>query len=314
MSFEITTAFVDQFKNNVTLLSQQRGSRLRGAVRSEMVNGKRHAFEQIGATTALQRTTRHGDSPLISTPHSRRWVSLTDYEWGDLIDDQDKVRMLIDPASPYAQNAAWAMGRAMDDVIIDAAFGTAVTGETGTGSDAWSPTAYDNTNASTDQLRLEDDYDEAAGLTTVNTGLTVAKLRAARTIFRAKEVDESQPLYIACSAQQIQDLLRETEVTSSDYTNVKALVNGEVNSFMGFTFFVTQRVDMDATVTTERKCIAWARDGLALGIGMDDEAKIAERSDKSFSTYVYRRMSIGAVRLENAKVLEIRCEEPADTA
>ena len=61
----------------------------------------------------------------MDTPHSRRMVTMDSWEWADLIDDADKVRMLIDPTSSYAKAAAAAMGRAMDDEIIAAATGTA---------------------------------------------------------------------------------------------------------------------------------------------------------------------------------------------
>ena len=131
MSVQITTAFIEQYKSNVFHLAQQKGSRLRDAVRTETVVGKSHFFERIGSTAALKRTSRHSDTPRVDTPHSRRKVSMDDYDWADLIDQEDKVRMLISPQSEYAQAGAWAMGRAMDDAIIDAASGNAFGGVAG---------------------------------------------------------------------------------------------------------------------------------------------------------------------------------------
>ena len=84
MSVQITTAFVEQYKGNVEHLVQQKGSRLRAAVSSETVVGKNAFFEQIGSTAAQKRTTRHSDTPRMDTPHSRRRVSLVDYDWSDL--------------------------------------------------------------------------------------------------------------------------------------------------------------------------------------------------------------------------------------
>ena len=136
MSTEITKAFVEQYSSNIQMLSQQKGSLLRDKVRLESVTGKNAFFDQIGSVTATVRSTRHSNTPQADTPHSRRRVSLADYEFADLIDQQDKVRLLIDPTSSYAQAAAMAMGRAMDDVIIAAATGTAFTGETGATSTA----------------------------------------------------------------------------------------------------------------------------------------------------------------------------------
>ena len=102
MSSQITEAFVQQYSNNVQMLSQQKGSLLRGVVDVESVVGKHAYFERIGAVSAQKRVSRHSDTPQIDTPHSRRRVSMADYEWADLIDQQDRVRTLIDPTSSYA--------------------------------------------------------------------------------------------------------------------------------------------------------------------------------------------------------------------
>jgi hypothetical protein len=97
-----------------------------------------------------------------------------------------------------------------------------------------------------------------------------------------------------------------TEVTSSDFNTVKALANGEVNSFLGFNFTVSNRLSKTGN---DRTCIAFAQDGITLGIGKDVNARIDERADKSYATQVYYCMSIGATRMEQAKVLGIVCQE-----
>jgi len=136
MSNQITTAFVEQYSNNVQMLSQQKGSLLRGSVDVETVVGNNAFFEQVGSATAQKRVSRHSDTPQLDTPHAKRRVSLVDYEYADLIDQQDKVRTLIDPTSAYANAAAFALGRSMDDEIIAAATGNAFTGATGSTSTA----------------------------------------------------------------------------------------------------------------------------------------------------------------------------------
>ena len=94
MSSQITTSFVEQYSSNIAMLSQQMGSKLRSSVDVETVTGKNAFFDQVGVTAAQLRTSRHGDTPQIDTPHSRRRVSLATYEWGDLVDDADKVSFL----------------------------------------------------------------------------------------------------------------------------------------------------------------------------------------------------------------------------
>lgn len=295
MSLQITTAFVDQFRSNVMMLVQQKGSRLRNFVSTMDVTGKNAFVEQIGATAAVERTSRHGDSPLISTPHARRRLSLIDFEWGDLVDNPDMVRTLIDPTNSYSLNAAWAMGRAIDDEIITRATGAANTGVDGSTSTTL-PTAQ----------QIAVDFVESGAATDSN--LTVGKLREARRIFMTNDVDDfDETLHIAVSASQITALLRDDEVTSADFNTVRALVNGEINTYMGFQFHRTQRLSIDAN--NVRTLFAWAQSGIMLGLGEDVTARIAERPDKAFSTYVFYRMSIGATRLEEEKVVQILADE-----
>ena len=290
MSNQITTAFVQQYGSNVQMLSQQMGSRLREAVDVESITGKNAYFEQIGSVVAQVRTSRHASTPQIDTPHSRRRVSLADYEWADLIDDADKVRMLIDPTSSYAKAAANAMGRSMDDVIITALGGTAYTGETGATSVALPSTQKFATSQQSD-------------------GLTIAKLLDAKKKMDIADVDPSIPRFIVCGATQISDLLNTTEVKNSDYNTVKALAMGQVDSFLGFRFIMSNRLNFDATNTDDRLVFAFTKDAIKLAIGKDVTARISERDDKSYSTQVYYCMSIGATRMEEEKVVQIPCDE-----
>ena len=286
MSTQITTAFVNQFSSNVQMLSQQMGSLLRTAVDSESVNGEKAFFDQVGAASAVLRTSRHADTPLVETPHSRRMVTMSDYEYADLIDDQDKVRLLVDPTSTYSRAAAAAMGRAMDDVIITAALGTANTGKDGSTSTA---------------------LPSGQKIAVASSGLTIAKLVSAKEILDAASVDPSIPRYIVVSPKQISDLLNNTTVTSSDFNTVKALAQGEINSFVGFQFIVSNRLNTDSN--SDRQVIAFASDGIKLAVGKEPAARIDERADKSYSTQVYYCQSIGATRMEEEKVVEIACNE-----
>jgi|TARA_Y100001970_G_scaffold168648_1_gene206241 hypothetical protein len=290
MSNQITTAFVQQYGSNVQMLSQQMGSRLREAVDVESITGKNAYFEQVGSVAAQVRTSRHSSTPQIDTPHSRRRVSLADYEWADLIDDADKVRMLIDPTSSYAKAAAAAMGRSTDDVIITALGGTAYSGETGGTSVALPSTQKFATSNQSD-------------------GLTIAKLLDAKKKMDLADVDPSIARYVVCGATQISDLLNTTEVKNSDYNTVKALAMGQVDSFLGFKFIMSNRLNFDASNTDDRLVFAFTKDAIKLAIGKDVTARIDERADKSYSTQVYYCMSIGATRMEEEKVVQIPCHE-----
>jgi len=272
------------------MLSQQMGSKLRSSVDEESIVGKNAFFEQIDSTAAVLRTSRHGDTPQIDTPHSRRRVSLADYEWGDLIDDADKIRALVDPTSAYAKNAAAAMNRAMDDVIITAMNASASTGVAGATSTALPSSQKTATSNQSD-------------------GLTIAKLLSAKKILDTNDIDPSRKRFIVCGPQQISDLLGTTSVTSADFNTVRALSTGEVNSFLGFEFIMSTRLNFDASNTDDRLVFAYTEDAIKLAIGSDIKANISERADKSYSTQVYYAMSLGAVRMEEKAVVQIPCHE-----
>lgn len=284
MSTQITTAFVEQYKSNVFHLAQQKGSRLRGAVKSETVTGTSHYFERIGATAAqLRQGGRHSDTPRIDTPHSRRKVTLADYDWADLIDQEDKVRLLISPQSEYAKAGAYAMGRAMDDAIIAAASGNAFGGVAGA-----------------TPIALPAGQKIAVG----TTSLTVAKLIAAKEILDASDVDPDETKYLVCSAKEITSLLGDDKVTSADYNSVKALVAGQVDTFMGFNFIRTERI---AASGGDNLALAFTQSAIGLALGKDISTRISERDDKNYATQVFLSMTIGATRVEDEKVVEIAC-------
>jgi len=132
MSQFVTTHFVQQYTTNVQILAQQKGSRFRNAVTTGSYVGKQGVpVDQFAPTVANKRGTRYPTLTPADTQTDRRWVYPSDYDWNDLIDNIDKLRMLIDPQSAYVQNGMNAMARAMDDEIISAFFANAQTGAPG---------------------------------------------------------------------------------------------------------------------------------------------------------------------------------------
>lgn len=298
MSTQITVPFVSAYKSSVEMLLQQKGSVLRNAVRLESFTGEDCSFEQLGLATAVQRTSRHADTPRIDIPHARRKVIPKDYETADLIDQQDKLRLLAEFNGPYAQAQAMALGRSMDDDIIKAALGDALTGHTGSTTVGI---------GSGNQIAVN--YTEGAA---TNTGLTVAKLRRAKYILDANDNGFDEPRYIACHPQQINELLRDTTVTSHDYNTIRTLVQGEIDTFMGFKFITSTRfAALSETYnagTDIYQIIAWRKNGLLLAVNNDITVRISERDDKSYATQVYSKGTWGATRMQEGSVVQIACD------
>jgi hypothetical protein len=293
MSYQVPTHHVQQFGRNVMFLSQQMGSVLRSCVMEEQITGDRAYIDQLGPVEAQPLVSRHDDTPLISTPHRRRRLTPTPAAWADLIDNEDRVRTINELTSPYARQAAMAFGRLIDRKIIAAAFATSYTGQDGTTTVPFPSSnqiAHNSTN-----------YGSAT------TGLNIGKLIDAKVRLGLGDVDPNEELFIACTARQIGDLLSSTTVTSADYNTVKALVNGEINSFMGFTFKVTNLIQTNSS--GHRRVIAWARSGLGLGVAQELRVEIEPRPDKNYAMQVWASHDVGATRLEEAKVIEIICQE-----
>jgi hypothetical protein len=309
MSFQVNTASVQEFKTIVSLLLQQQGSRLRPAVNVQAFVGKAvSVVEQFGPVTAVRNSGRHSDTPLISTPQDRRWRFPNDYDWADLIDRHDKLRMLIDPTSAYCVNGSGSLGRAMDDEIIAGFFNSNKTGENGTIDTgllgAWnggSQVVPVNTGSSG------------------NTGLNIAKLRMAKRLLLSAEVDvDNDPLYMAITAKQHDDLLNEAQAISLDYNSTPVLVNGRINAFMGFNFINSERIPGGGSFNTalnpaltvpagQNFVPFWAKSGVCLGIWNDLEVGCDIRPDKRRAQQVFLSGTYGATRLEEKRCGYIVC-------
>ena len=295
MSFQIDTALVQAYKSNIEIQFQQKGSRLRDTVEVESQNAEFEFYDRIGPTDAVEVTTRHGDTPLISTPHDRRRIATRDFDWADMIDKKDRLRMLADPTSSYTQNAVYAFGRRLDDIIIAAATGVAYTGKTGATTVTFPTT--------TQQIAVN--YVESGGA--ANSNLTIGKLRRAKFLFDSQEcVDEGEQIFCLITASQLQGLLRTTEVTNADYNTIKALVKGEVSTFMGFTFKRLQRL---AKSGNNRSVLFYPRSAIKVGMADEVNVDVGPRRDKRNSVQVYVNASFGASRMWEEKVVECLCDE-----
>ena len=139
------------------------------------------------------------------------------------------------------------------------------------------------------------------------SGLTVAKIAQANRVLRENENDPQDGFFLALSQDQIEDLLTDTTAASKDYNSVRLLMTGQVDTFLGFTIVPSERLLLNGS--SERRCIAWARNSLGLAVGMEPSGRISERDDKNYSTQVFMSMDIGASRLDETGVVEIQCAE-----
>ena len=294
MSVNIPTHYVQQYSSNIQLLLQQKGSKLRQYVMSGSHVGKQASpVDQIGSIEMQSVVSRFQPMGRVDASTDRRWVFPNDFDLPQLLDSFDKLRLLTDPESSYVQNAVYAAGRKMDDLIIDSFFGTAKTGETGSTS---------TTFPAGNQIAVN-------FASSSNVGLTVAKLKEAKKKLMANEVDlETDPLCCVVTAEQHDDLLAEAQVISTDYNDRPVLVDGKIQRFLGINFIHCERLDVDGS--SYRRVPLFAKSGMYLGLWNDLSTDIDRRKDLQgmpWQAYVY--MTAGATRLEENKIIEIKCAE-----
>jgi hypothetical protein len=302
MSLQIPVAFVTQYTGNILMLSQQKQSVLRPTVAFETMTGKRMMIERMGPKNPQKRTTRHAPTPISDATHDRRVLTIIDWEVpADLIDDQDRLRLLIDPQSYYTQNQLSGLRRAQDDEIIEALGRAVLTGEDGATSVA---------NYAVNESRLISGSGAlvAAGSAhsdTTATGLTIAKLLTCKQLLDDADIDPERQRYFVCNPFNINQLLNATEVKSSDYNTVKALASGQIDTFMGFKFLMSTRLVTDTTETDCKKSYAYAQGSVTFSAPQDPKVSVSIRHDLSDSVQVYCTETCGATRNEGAAVIEI---------
>lgn len=288
MSTEITTAMVREFAAGIALLQQQKDSRFRDRVTyHSIMNGEALELDQIGSVEMTDIDTRHRDTRTVNTPHRKRVIVPIPASVAELIDPADLRRVLNNPQGSYAANFAAASNRKHDDRVIGCMFATAVTGKGGS-----STAAFDTTN-----------FQIAAGA----VGLTVSKLRTAAQKLRAAENpkdDGDNKWYVAYSADKLTDLLGTTEVTSSDYNTVKALVQGEIDTFLGFEHVHTERNGLSGS---DEMVPAWCKASVALAVSLMGRASISVRNDKEDAIQVRYENDSGATRMDEKGVVQILC-------
>jgi len=311
-SSNISTAFVKQYGSTLDLLAQTMGGKFTGKCLEESIEGEEKYYDQLGSVFAEEVTSRYADSPENDISFARRRVVATPFDVGLMLDKFDKVQMLVNPESEYVQQQVHALNRKKDIEFIKGALGSAQTGKTGS-----TPVSLAAAN------RIAHN----------NTSLTLDKLAETRAKFGENGIDLDDPLnksYIVVTPQVIQDMLNSTKVTSADFNTVKALVNGDLNSFMGFEFIVSNLVpfsvsaaanltysatdvpdDTSADATAGgvkiKACFAYVHSGVRQVTNPSIQTEITKRDDKRFNYYAYSCMRTGAVRMEEKKVVEIAC-------
>jgi hypothetical protein len=297
-TYSVPEHHVKMYTANVQAALNKEGGILMAYVSMGAYSGeKSQVVNFLGPVEFVERDSPYGDTQLTEVEHTQRWITGTEYDCAILIDRLDVLKMIYEPTSPYVERMREAAARKMDEIVMSKFYATAKTGKDGT-TDTSFPAA--------------DQIDHGG------TGLTVAKLRAARKLLKKRHVNlrTSRP-YIAVTSEQTDDLLGEVAVGSSDYNAVKPLVDGEVSQFMGFTFVPYEDngsaangrgipEEIVAGPATIKNCPVWVPDGMHMGVWDGLSIIIGPRADKNNIKQAHATFTAGATRLEEGKVLRLQ--------
>ena len=282
----LTQHFCTEYTTNWIARIQQTTSRLDPFIDSETVMGERKRYDRVSSRSSRKRTERKGPTIATNSEMDSRWAYHASYEDPFILDRDDAANLapLALPDSALIQQSTNAFHRDCDDVAVETALGAVITGENGTTSTAF---------GAGQQI--------AAG----GTGLTIAKLIQVQEIWNTADVDPDVPRVIVVGAKQITNMLNTLEVRSADYNEVRALVNGKINTFMGFTFVINNRL---TKVSTTRSCVAWTK-GAIKQIRSTVTVDVGKRLDLSLATQIYSYWKLGGVRVHDEAVVQIDCIE-----
>lgn len=286
------TSFVQEYASTVQMMAQQTSSKLRNAVMVENPVGERHYFELYNTNGDMNSvTTRFEDIQPSDTLFERRAVDLLDYDFSQFVDSFDKLKMLIDPTSSIIQAQTAQYNRKIDDVIIAGLYADMKTGKTGSGTSSL------NTGVAINSW--------AYGTGTGNSNLTISKIIEAMALFDAADVDMNER-YLVMDPVNHAKLLATAEATSSDFITSRSLETGEVDGLCNFKFIKSTRLPTDGS--GYRRCFAWHKSGVGLAIAKEPSVDVTQRKDKRGQPWqAYLATSLAATRLENNKVVEIKC-------
>lgn len=297
-SYSVPEHHVKMYTANVRAALHKKGGLLMPHVSTASYTGseKSQVVNFIGQVEFIERDTVYGDTKLTELEHTQTWISGKEYDCAVLVDRLDTLKMIYDPTSPYVERFREAAARKMDEIIMGGFFADRKVGKDGT------QTSVFGTNNT---------------IVHGGTAMSVAKLRSLRKLMKKRHLDlRSVRPKIAVTADEVDDLLGEVAVTSSDYNAIKPLVDGEVSNFMGFEFIPYEdngTVDMTNGRGVPkngniRNLPVWVPDGMHFGVWDGLTITIGNRPDKNNIKQIHGTFTAGRTRLEECRVFNLQVQ------
>jgi len=279
MSVSLSNAFVTLFDAEVKQAYQGKAMLVPAVRQRRGVEGSTVKFPKVGKGVATIRVPQTDVTPL-NVAFSTVTCTLADYNAAEYSDIFSQAKVNFDERQELVQVVAGAMGRRQDQMILDALA------------------------ASSTSLTVSNDIGGT------DSNLNVAKLREAKRLLDKNNVPP-EGRHIIIHGNGLASLLSETSVTSSDFNSVKALVQGDINSFLGFTFHTLGDRSEGGLVidgSLDRSCFAFHQMAVGYGEGIGMRTEINYIAEKT-SWLVNEVFSAGAIAIDDEGIVKITCRE-----
>jgi hypothetical protein len=327
MTYSVSTAFVNQYSDQIKLLASQRHSVFENLVTQGDSSGEYKYFDYIGPVSFAARTASNEATSFTDVDHTKRVVSFTDYTVNFYKDNVvDMQRMIADPQGPYIQAAVNAWNEKKDTIVASAFFGSATTGK-GVGASFGSQAFL--TSTQTVDVNYVDGNPIGAGNGTGTYSATTAlfsyaKFVKARSVLLANNaVTPGQLIKLAVDPEDEAVILGLTEFRNRDYSSEKLVADkmidttGLIGIWFGVAIYRTNALtitDPASASNQYRSLPMWVEDGMGMVKGGSPTVTVMQNPERNMAYTINVQGSCGAVRLEEKKVVEIRVRTGTDAS
>lgn len=278
MADSAVNIYAKEFSDNIMLLARQKASKMTGNVMMRLnVKGSKFTQERIGLWTMEDKAQGVVSTPENDPGYSRRTITMATKHDNRILAADEQLKTVVNVTSPWLKAAVASYGKKIDTIVYAAMGGDAFSGVDG-GTTVALPAGQKIATVAGEVL--DTDY-----------------IIDVKTLLDTADVPEDNR-YVMINPTDLNQMLRDPLINTIDSNSIKALVRGEINTWMGFTWIST-------TAATAGVCYFYEKDGVVLGLNEQPKVKISERPDKSYATQIYYELNLGAGRLEEERVVEM---------
>jgi hypothetical protein len=281
MSKQLSAAAIAGFDADVKQAYQGMGKLRRTCRIKTGVTGSTYRFPKIGKGVATPRVTQTDVIPM-NVAHTNATATLTDWNAPEYTDIFDQAKTNVEEQKALSMVIGGAITRREDQLILDAL------------------------DAASTTLTV------ASSIGGANTNLNTAKYREAKRLLDTNGVPAS-PRFFVVHATNLYGLLGDTTATSADFNTIRALVEGTINTWLGFETIMIEDRDEGGLPLSSGDRTTYAYHGGPMGamghaVGVDFRTEVNYIPEKT-SWLANGLFSAGSVAIDATGIVEVTCDE-----